>query len=414
MQNLTPYTDVNYGVKVALVILCCLFYYLHPSYAQVVYKFNALADIELSKGGEKSHYYYNEIDENNIDYRFGFNQLNLIGQMVPDSNWTFNARLLLERDKGQNLNKFSTPQLNIQWVSNKRKIGFTLGFFVNPFGSFNEKQLSTKRNFIGLPLAYSYYTNISSVIGYLPDMGDVTKVLIDDEVQWGSTNLYYGGYTAGAMFSWNIKPSKVTWKIAIVNGASNKMERFSKPLNLGIISRLKLQPTYFWEQGISVSHGSFMKISEVSTQLDQLGMFTQTLVGTDFKLGKGFFELSGELIGAFYQVPLFNSDNKTFESRTVSDALTISNISAYLDIKYEFPKIPGSYAAYRIDHLRFGKIDSGNAQHWDNNIVRHSLAVGYHINQNILARIAVSTQQVNNKPWNKKQGTFRVVITAHF
>ena len=414
MQSITPCTDLARGTKVALVIFCCIFSYLDLSYAQTTYKFNAQADLELSKAGEKSDYYYNEIDRDNIDYRFGFSQLNLIGQMAPDSNWIFNVRLLMERSRGRKLSKVSIPQLNVQWVSNNRKTGFTLGLLANPFGSFNKNQLSTKRNFIGLPLAYSYYANISSVIGYLPDMGDVTLVPIDDELQWGSTNLYYGGYTAGAMFSWNIKPSKINWKIALVNGASNKVDRFTKPINLGVISRLKLQPTYYWEQGVSVSHGSFMKESEVSAQLEGLGMFTQTLLGTDFKFGKGFIELSGEIIGAFYKVPRFNSDNNTFETTKDTDALTVNNLSAYLDIKYEFPKIPGSYLAYRIDHLRFGKVDNTIAQHWDNNVLRHSFAVGYHINQHILARVAVSTQQVDNKPWDKKQGTFRLVFTAHY
>jgi hypothetical protein len=379
-----------------------------------VFKFNALADFEVSKAGEKSHYYYNEIDQNNLGFRFGASQLNLMSQLSLDSNWSFNVRLLLERDKGQEFNKFSVPQLNIQWLSNNRKTGFTIGMLTNPFGSFNEKQLATQRSFIGLPLAYAYYTNISSNIGFLPNMGDITKVPIDGEVQWGSSTLYYGGYTAGAMFSWNIKPSKVNLKLAIVNGASNTIERFSNPINLGIISRLKLQPNYFWEQGFSISHGSFMQDSEVSGQLDGLGKYSQTLIGTDFKLGSGFFEFSGELIGAFYQVPVFNNETMAFETNGDDDPLNVQNFSAYLDIKYELPFLQGSYMAYRIDHLGFGKLEGGTSPNWDNNVLRHAFAIGYHVNQYILARMAVSTQHVDNKPWNKTQGTFRFVLTAHY
>jgi hypothetical protein len=414
MEKFQQKPEMRHRIIRALLLVYALCANLYNPNAQAVLTFNALADMEVSKAGEKSHYYYNEIDQNETDLRFGMSQLNLLVQLAPDSNWSFNGRLLLERDKGQKLNKFSTPQLNIQWLSNNRKMGVTLGLFSNPFGSFNDKQLSTQRNFIGLPLAYSYYANISSKIGYLPDMGDVTKVMIDDEVQWGGSTLYYGGYAAGVMLSWNIKPAKVNWKIALVNGASNKLERFSKPTNWGMISRLKLQPTYFWEQGISVSHGSFMQESEVSTQLEGLGMFTQTLIGTDFKLGTGFFEISGELIGAFYRVPQFDSEARSFETGASTDPLTVNSFSAYLDIKYEFPMIQGSYVAYRIDHLGFGKLEDGTSPHWDNHVLRHSIALGYHVNRNVLARMAISTQQVNNKPWNKTQGTFRFVLTAHY
>ncbi len=398
---------------ITFLIVCLIFSNPHCLYTQTVLKYNAIADLEVSKAGEKSHYYYNEIDQDNSNFRMGLSQLNLIGQLTHN-NWTFNVRLLLDREKGQKLKNFSLPQLNLQWLSNKRKIGITIGQFINPFGSFNEKQLSTERNFVGLPLAYSYYTNISPKIGYLTDMGDVSKVIVDNEVQWGSSGLYYGGYTAGAMLSWNINPGKVNWKIAVVNGASNVTGRLRKPIQVGVVSKLKIRPTYFWEQGISFSRGTFMQKSEFSDQLEDLASYTQSLVGTDFKLGSGFFEFSGEVIGAFYQVPHFNDETNSFIISQSDHPLKLSNVSSYLDIKYEVPKIQGSYVAYRIDYLGFGKFDGSTSQHWDNNVMRHSIAIGYHISSSFLARVAVSTQQVDSKPWNKTQGTFRLVLTAHY
>lgn len=396
------------------VLACFLFACLPHSGAQSAFSFNALADLELSRAGEKSHYYYNEIDQEHTDWRLGISQLNLIGKWRPDSNWSFNVRFLLERDKGQKLDRFSTPQLNIQWLSGNRKFGATVGYFPNPFGSFNSRQLSTQRNFIGLPLAYAYYGNISPGIGYMPGMGDITKVMVDGQVQWGGSMLYYGGYTAGAMFSWNIRPAKVNWKVAIVNGAANTTDRFSKPISWGVVTRLKLQPAYFWEQGVSLSHGSFMQESEVSTQLAQLGTYTQTLIGTDFKVGTGFFEFSGEVIGAFYRVPQFESETGTFEMVSTEDPLNVSSLSAYLDVKYEIPMIQGSYVAYRIDHLGFGKPGDATSGHWDNRVLRHSLAIGYHLNRYLLGRMAVSTQHVDQKPWDTTQRTFRFVLTAHY
>ena len=381
--------------------------------AQTKFEFNALLDTELSVAGSESHYYYNEIHEDFLDTRFGISQLNAIGELKLNEQWSFNARLLLERDLGQELDKFSLPQLNVQWLSKERKVGLTVGTFINPFGYYNEKQLSTERNFISLPLSYTYYVNVSDKIGFLENMGEINQVWVDgnQEWEWGTTNLYYGGYSTGAMFSWNIKPSKVNWKLALVSGASNSLKRFTDPLNIGIISKFKFQPTYYWEQGVSFSYGTFFRESEANEQLDDLGDYTQTLIGTDIKLGTGRFEFIGEVIGAFYQVPQFNFEDMTIDSNT----LKISNISANLDIKYEPDFIPGSYIAYRIDHIGFSKLDIDQSPKWDNDVVRHSAALGYDINEYLRARVLLSTQNVNNWPtWVRNQRTFRMVVTAHF
>jgi hypothetical protein len=121
-------------------------------------------------------------------------------------------------------------------------------------------------------------------------------------------------------------------------------------------------------------------------------------------------------MAAFYTVPQFNAEKQEFESNLDGENLVqhLSNLSAYLDIKYEPPIIQGSYIAYRIDHLSFGEAEGYQNQNWDNKVLRHSLAIGYHINRFVLARMAVSTQQVDEKKWNKTQRTFRVVLTAHY
>lgn len=382
-------------------------------FSQTNVQFNVLGDLGFSIAGDKSHYYYNGIDEGHTTARIKLSQLNLIAKINFDEQWSFNSRLLLERDKDLNFDKFQIPQLNIQWLTKQRKIGLTAGIFTNPFGSFNEKQLSTERNFIGLPLAYSFYVNISDKIGFMEGMGDVNKTNIDGAVQWGSSIIYYGGYSAGTLFSWNIIPAKINWKIALVTGASNLQQRFTDPIHIGVVSRLKTQPTYFWEQGFSVSHGSFLRKSEVSNQLNDLRKFRQTILGTDYKLGYGFFEFSGEIMWAHYSSPVFIFEENAFESGSYQSPQKFNNVAAYLDVKYEPPFLQGSYFAYRIDGLAFGK-ENNSDEPWDNDVIRHSLAMGYHITQNILIRIMASTQHVDTKKWDTAQRTFQVMLTGHY
>jgi hypothetical protein len=395
-------------------ILICFITFGTSVLAQTTVTFNFLSDVELSKAGEKSHFYYNEIDQNNQDWRIGISQSNLLLGVVFNTNWSLNSRFLLERDLGRTLDKFTIPQLNVKWISDKRKYGITIGLFNNPFGAFNQTQLSTKRKFIGLPLAYSFYQNISPSIGYLADMGDVTKVSVDGDVQWGSSMLYYGGYASGAMWSWNIKPNRASLKLAIVTGAGlNQNPSFSVD-NIGLSSRLKLQPTYYWEHAFSIHIGTFMQSSEFSNPFSNLPGFTQTVIGTDFKLGKGYFEFSGELIGSQYKVLGFNSADMTFISETIDDPFTLRSISGYVDVKYEFPFLVGGYISLRTDHLRFGKV-SDTDENWDNNVMRHSIGFGYDINKYLLLRMSYSMQDIENKViWDNKQNTFRLMLTVHY
>ena len=105
------------------------------SYSQTQLQFNILGDVGFSMAGSKSHYYYNGIDQDHTDARVKPMQLNLIAKLSFSNNWSFNSRVLLEGDKDVRFDKFSVPQLNLQWLSGKRKFGFTAGTFTNPFGS---------------------------------------------------------------------------------------------------------------------------------------------------------------------------------------------------------------------------------------------------------------------------------------
>ena len=405
-----PLVNLN-KPKISPLPLLILFFMIvsGPANAQRSMKVKILADMELSSAGSDSHFFFNEIDKDFTNWRFGLSQLNLITQININKQVRINSRVLAERDHGREFGRLVLPQFNLQYLSKDRKYGLTLGAFTNPFGSFNKHQLSTDRNLIGLPLAYSFYNNISEKLGYVDGLGDIVKIPLKGEVQWGRTNLYYGGYTLGAMFSWAIKPSKLGLKVALVNGASNIQFPFTSPMHLGVISRLKIQPTYFWEQGISFSHGTFMQESPISDILENLRQYSQTLIGTDYKLGMGHLEFSGEIIFAAYKVPVVD-----FSVAAVKSVENLNNLAVYLDAKYELLFLQGSYIACRIDHLRFSKISDGLYENWDNNILRNSLGIGYNVTRNILVRAFVSTQNVQNKDWGKTQRTFRLVLTAHY
>ncbi len=110
------------SIQISLCVVLALGGFVSSSFAQPTFKFNALVDLELSKAGAQSHYYYNEIDKYHTDLRFGATQINLIGQLAFGPQWSFNARLLLERDKGLELEKFQFLNLIFNGFLKKGKL----------------------------------------------------------------------------------------------------------------------------------------------------------------------------------------------------------------------------------------------------------------------------------------------------
>lgn len=382
---------------------------LFPLALQAQLELNATASFELSRGGDKSHYFYNEIHEGYSDWRFGLAQANLMAAWPFAGGWRLQGRLLLERKQGERPEQLRLPQLNLQWAPQESPLRFTLGRFLYPFGAFNGRQLPTERTFIARPLAYSYYVNISEKAGFFPGMGDEVKVPADGNTLWGSTMLYYGGYAAGMKLHWEIKARKAWLDAAVVNGAPNVRTGLPGSPNWGITSRFSVQPRHWWKQGFSLAYGTFMERADINAGLEKMKAYRQALIGTDYLIGFGYFELSGELIAATYRAPQHLPEEESFAGK----ALHLKALAGHGDIRYSLPFLGGAYLAYRFGMIHFGRIP-GRTDRWDNGIKRHSLAAGYRINSFLLVQASVSTQQVNEKQWARRQQAFRLMLTAFY
>ncbi len=391
-------------------------------WAQLQLDLNANLDLELTKAGRQSHYYYNEIFQTTTDWALDVPEINLIAGIRFSPNWSVNARFLVERQAGfrfnvgQNLDTYDTrfPQLNVEWLSNDRTVSLKAGRFINPFGNFNHKQLSINRTFIALPLAYGYYVNISNQVGFVENLGEDTNIRINGFPDWGTNLIYNEGYAAGLLVNWRLDSVKNTrLSVAVTTGAANQSTSLSDPLHLGIISKILLRPTYFWEQSFSLSFGSFLESSEFSDQIDNLRSHHQLLLGTGYKLGAGYFEVSGEVIGAWYWVPYFLSDEE--QAISTNSAQNVFSLNSYTDVRFEFPFLPGSYLAVRSDLLWFGNFqdEAGRRRRWDKNVWRNTVAVGYKITPFLLARSSFSWQSIENESFDPHQRVFRLMVTFY-
>ena len=89
----------------------------------------------------------------------------MIGKINFSEDWNLQTRILLDRRQGKKFDQLQLPLLHLEWAPEDQNLSLKIGRFINPFGSFNFRQLAQQRTFIGLPLAYQYYVNISDKIG---------------------------------------------------------------------------------------------------------------------------------------------------------------------------------------------------------------------------------------------------------
>ncbi len=396
----------------------------HPLFSQVRFQWNAYLDLELSRAGSLSHYYYNEIHRQHTQWRFDLSQLNLLGTLHIGEQWEIGAQVLAERRFGQRAGLFTRwdlyrvviPQLYLQWSSSSGNVSVALGRFANPFGYFYRNPLFADRNIINSPLAYSYYTNISQRFGYVPGLAEEAEIRnADGNLDWGLPSLYRLGYKTGIRLRVG-RPEKTNWTLALVDGAASIDRKLEDPIQLGIFSRLELRPSYFAKIGISLGHGTFLDPPPIDQPLEHRFRYGQSQAGIDFSFGSGFFEWTGEIITSFYQVPLFEPEIGFIEENGSVKIVRLLSYSGYTDLSYEPPFLTGLFLAFRFDFLVFGRFNApqGLEEQWDNNVYRQVLSIGYKATSFFTTSIDLMTQQVKNRPWNQQQRTFRLMGSFHF
>lgn len=404
-------------------ILCCFFcgfYVCSWTNAQVTASFNGNLDMELTTGGQLSHYYYNELNRSNRDLTFDLARGDAIAQVDFNDNWQLNAHVMLERILGQRagiFNKwdlfvFRVPQLNIKWQASEKPLDFTVGQFISPFGSFFSNQLYADRTFITVPLTYGYFTNVSARLGYVSGLQEETNVNVNDANQWGNPSMYRLGYKTGFKAHYGL-PGKTNFYFAVVDGALNRIGQSGFFDQFAVVAKVSVQPNYFSKFGLSLSHGTFIESNMYTENLSSdLNSYRQTGIALDFEVGKAFWEFGGELNAFAYNVPEWGIDSLG-TLVFLRDNQNLSNFGLHTYLKYEPPFWSGGFIAYQFEGLLFGGAPTG-AGDWDNNVNRHTLALGYKVTEYLLLKSTFSTQSTANRDWANEMRLFRLMASFHW
>lgn len=383
--------------------------------AQSQVQINGTFDAGFSSGGKSSAFISNGISHEYRYLHFSIPQINLLLFAPINDNWFFEARLQSDT-WGEGTLRYPRFTLgNITYSDPDKSYSLSAGRFISTFGFYPSRNLTIDRTFIELPLAYSYYISMSDIYGYWDQARYQNGYSYSDGLM---TTVYYGGYSTGFRWDWEISENKVNLQTSITTVAPGSSRDYSNLGNLAIQSRLILNPSIEWQIGFSGAHGSFMQydpdINDAARQATPLEQFRQTVFGMDIRYGFGFWEIIAETIYSRWKVPEYLNGDFEYEG-TELEEYHYSNFGANIDIKFEPPFLTGSYIAFRADHLNFIEENpvAGNmygTKDWDKDKFRFTGAFGYKISRNVEAKILVSEQT----PFDYSLYAFKTVVTAFF
>lgn len=389
--------------------------------AAAQFSWNIYLDLELSRAGDSSRFYTNEINRRHTDWRLDLPQINAWGQYSINERWTTQVRLLGRRTYGQRPGlfrdlssyRFSLARASISYTPLQKQWQLEVGRILNPFGLFYRQPYYWNRVIIPQPLAYQYYLPISERGGYFPGLGRNRLSSDFPQPDWGLPMLYPFGYKTGVQLRLG-KPFGRQLFIALVNGAANLDGSDEWPPRWGLSARL-VQPTTYLQWGLSLSTGSFLREAPIGTELDRRFTFTQSLLGVDLTYGKGFFQLSSEIIGAWYRVPQWSNETADFILEEASPITrNLYSFSAYLDLQYEPPSLSGLSVAIRLEGVAFANNEApiGSPSTWAPAVARQVLALSYRINRHLALKGSFSTQQQVERTTNNHHRAFRLILSS--
>ncbi len=393
-----------------LVTLITAFIFHTTSYSQV--QLNGTIDFEVSSGGSDSKFITNGINEDFKYLHLSIPQINLL--LFSPINDQFFVEARLQSDTW-GTGQLSTPRFtlaNLTWAHPDKNYTLSIGRFLSPVGIYSKKALSIDRTFVDLPLNYSYFTNISDERGFWLAAGDNANYTTGDV---GLSTIYLGGYTTGILLDWMLIEDKLRLETSLSMVAPASDQNYTNLANGAVLAHLSYNPNIYWQLGLSASHGSFMQLTPVNRihrPNNPLEQYRQSLVGLDIRYAFGFWEVQAEAMYAYWTAPCYRDGQFVLYGNELAE-YRADNIGTNLDIRFEPPSLPGSYIAFRADHLNFltAETDSSSlSSDWDTDTSRLTAVVGYKLARNVEAKIAVSEQT----PFDQSLYAFRFFVTAFF
>jgi hypothetical protein len=251
------------------------------------------------------------------------------------------------------------------------------------FGAFSRRRYGSDNPLIGYPLAYQYLTSLRS--DAVPGTGSDLIVTrgggwrVRYPFGWGNPDREPGLPLANAL----------RWDAGIQAHAGSGRFEASAALTQGTLSnprvhddnggkqisaRVAWKPVVGFVLGASVARGDYLSRALVeSLPPERRGHYAQQAWGLDLEYSRGRWILRSEAIWSRWQTPMLER------------SLGALGFTAEGRCKI----LPGLYAAARLDHLGFTRIDGPAGRvTWDAPVWRTEAGLGYTPVRHVLAKVA--------------------------
>jgi hypothetical protein len=387
------------------------------SFAQI--EWNGVLDFAASMSGKNSTFVGNGIANEYRLTHLSIDQFNLILYAPVDLEMSVEAGIRIDSWGTGKLNQPSLSFAVLNYAPIEKRSSWSIGRFVTPFGNFHQRQFAFNRSFVTSPLAYSYFVNLSDKRGIWPEAGDNGAYGVDDV---GTTALGLEGLSTGILYINKTEYQGSNVQFAITNSTPSSIEKWTNQFGLAFTGRFGWWQTEKWEQGISITWGSYMSKDEsISPNLPNTEKYKQTALGTDWNYQSGLITINGEIIWSRWSAPRF--DNLTggfaFDLDNPDQVKTVipSLVTGYIDIIYNFIFIDNLYFAARAETMKFSKLNDplkANLSGWDRDISRFSFGFGKPINEAVHFKFSYCNQMQSNVETDLKDWSIRSVLTVMF
>ncbi len=285
-----------------------------------------------------------------------------------------------------------------------RVVDIQVGRVPPVFGAFSRRRYEADNPLIGYPLGYQYATNIRpdaapAGLAELRDMrarGAKTRYSVGNrEVAPGLSLFNPIRWDTGIQLRVGDRPVELA--LALTQGTLGNPRVSDDNPGKQLAGRVRVEPTPHFVWGVSGSRGRYdtRELQGALVARGQGGALFQTAFGVDGEISAGDWILRSEAIWS------------RWDSATL--ATDLDSVAAFVEARYKIR--PGLYAAARLDHLTFGRVDVSEPFRWDAPVSRIETGVGYYWHRQFLTKLSF---QHNERDGGRRSSDSFVAVQAVF
>ena len=374
-------------IRTSIISILFLISVFFPQMLQAQIFVGGLADFEIRQGQYDSAQHINQTPNNKLNI-FTPN-IRLFGFGAISDSWFVEAALQADYYEGESLSAPFFSMINLNWMPISDS-GFMItgGRFITPYGTQEDRLLSSDNPFVHLPLYSAFNLGIDKVTGVFSDG-------IDYEAEWrrGQSMVYQRGYTQGVMVSNRTENETLSYRLAATLAPASGFAEAGAHDIPSFIGRMVYNPLIWAEFGVSFSYGPYMKRDLLNEELSnsELRSFRQTIAGADVRFSYLYYSLGFEVHYSQWGSPDYEYEGVWFRGPEPE----VWYYGTELVTRTPFI-LPGSYLGIRGELLRPEKLrQDGDYFVFGQDVDRAEFLFGYSVARNLKAKFSYQVNSIH-------------------